>query len=135
VRVGLDWQQSSEEASLTPAVVCTDIVERLSDSLSGAEATTETVSEIVTKHYALDDADLERLPELLGTSPETQLPDKFQVDVWVADEGRWPVRLNITSQTTDEQGRAIGLDLFMEFRDVGDPGIAIDAPLVSASDG
>ena len=71
--------------------------------------------------------DLESLPELLGASSDADLPEKFQVNLWLAEEGRWPVRLDIGAQDVDDQGQIIGLTLNMEFRDVNDPGIGIDA--------
>jgi len=134
IRVGAGWHQqdpTQDETILTPDVVCKDIVEEIAPSLGEVDAQRETVNNVDTDHFRLDKADVKRLPELLGAGPETDLPDKFQVDVWLAREGRFPVRLDIGAQDTDEQGNPIGLSLFMEFRDLNDPGIAIEPPVVS----
>jgi hypothetical protein len=134
IRVGAAWHQqdpTQDETILTPDVVCKDIVEEIAPSLGEVDAQRETVNNVDTDHFRLDKADVKRLPELLGAGPETDLPDKFQVDVWLARDGRFPVRLDIGAQDTDEQGNPIGLSLFMEFRDLNDPGIAIEPPVVS----
>jgi hypothetical protein len=134
IRVGATWHQQNptqDETILTPDVVCKDIVEEIAPSLAKVDAERETVNNIDTDHFRLDKADIKRLPDLLGAGPETDLPDKFQVDVWLAREGRFPVRLDIGAEDTDEQGNPIGLSLFMEFRDLNDPGIAIEPPVVS----
>lgn len=134
IRVGTNWHQqdpTQKETILTPNVVCKDIVEEIAPSLAEVEGKRETVNNIDTDHYQLDKADIKRLPELFGAGPETDLPEKFQVDVWLARDGRFPVRLDIGAEDTDEQGNPIGLSLFMEFRDLNDPGIAVEPPAVS----
>ena len=133
IRVGANWHQQDlgqKETILTPNVVCKDIVEEIAPSLAEVEGERETVNGIDTDHFRLDKADIKRLPELFGAGPETDLPEKFQVDVWLAREGRFPVRLDIGAEDTDEQGNPIGLSLFMEFRDLNDPGIAVEPPVV-----
>jgi hypothetical protein len=134
IRVGATWHQqdpAQEETILTPNVVCKDIVEEIAPSLNEVDSERDTVNNVEADHYRLDRADIKRLPELLGAGPETDLPDKFQVDVWLAREGRFPVRLDIGAEDKDEQGNPIGLSLFMEFRDLNDPGIAIEPPVLS----
>jgi hypothetical protein len=134
IRVGATWQQQDPAQAgtiLTPDVVCKDIVEEIAPSLAKVDAERETINNIDADHFRLDKADITRFPDLLGAGPETDLPDKFQVDVWLAREGRFPVRLDIGAEDTDAQGNPIGLSLFMEFRDLNDPGIAIDPPVVS----
>ncbi len=131
VRVGEEWQEqdASEDLSLlTPDIVCEDVVKDLAPSLADVEPVEETVNGIVTEHYRLDQADIKRLPELLGTDRETPLPESFQVDAWLALDGGWPVRLNIAAEETDESGKPASIELFMEFRDINDPGISIQPP-------
>lgn len=131
VRVGEEWQKQETRENmglLTPKTVCEDVVKDLAPSLADAEPVEETVNGIVTEHYRLDQADIARLPELLGTDAGTALPQRFQVDAWLAREGGWPVRLNIAAKETDESGKPASIELFMEFRDVNDPGISIQEP-------
>jgi hypothetical protein len=131
MRIGADWREQDPAeggVTLTPAVVCRDIVTSISPSLEDADSTREEVNGIDTDRYQLDQTSLEQLPELLGTGSEADLPDKYAVDVWLARDGRFPVRLSLGSEDTDDLGRPIGLTLFMEFRDINDAGIAIEPP-------
>jgi len=131
IRIDATWHEqdsATEPPPLTPDVLCGDVVEEIAPSLDDVESDRQTVNSIETEHYRLNEADLRRLPALLGARPGTDVPDRFQVDVWVEREGRFPVRLEVSAQDTDEQGRPIGLSLLMEFRDINDPGIKIEAP-------
>ena len=136
VRVGSTWQEqgSSPEpgALLTPQTVCEEIVKELAPSLSSLELRQEIINGIETDHYQLDEADLERLPELLRGGSGASLPQRFLVDLWLARDDRWPVRLQIVASDTNEEGQPIGLELFMEFRDINDPSIEIEPPLLSS---
>jgi len=136
IRVDNTWrEQDAEEGAttLTPEVVCKDIVDEISPSLADADSERDNVNGVDADHYQLNETDLKRLPDLLGANAQTDLPDKYQVDVWLAREGRFPVRLDIAAQDKDEQGKPIGLSLFMEFRDLNDPGITIEPPVISAT--
>jgi hypothetical protein len=134
IRIGSDWQvqdQAEGANTLTPAVLCRDIVDEITPSLANAESSKESVNGVDADRYQLDEADLERLPELLGTGSEMDLPNKYAVDVWLARKGRFPVRLNVGAEDVDELGRPIGLTLFMEFRDINDSGITVEPPTLS----
>ena len=135
VRVGATWQEQAsppdEEAILTPASVCADLVEDLAPSLAAGSGEVELVNGVETIRYRLDEADLKGLPELLGRSGEEGLPSEFAVDVWLERNEGWPVRLEIVASDVDEQGQPISLELFMEFSDIDDPDIEIEPPPVS----
>jgi hypothetical protein len=132
IAVGNTWreQQPGEATALTPSVVCKDIVDEITPSLADADSNREAVNNVDSEHYQLNETDLKRLPELLGTDPQAKLPEKYQVDVWLAREGRFPVRLQIGAEDKDEQGNPISLSLFMEFRDLNDPGITVEPPVL-----
>ncbi len=135
VRVGTNWQEQEAppepSALLTPQTVCKDTVQDLAASLSGLKPAREKVNGVDSDHYHLDEADLGRLSELLGTSAEDELPQRFQVDLWLARDGRWPVRLRIAATESGGEGQPAGLELFMEFQDINDPSIEIDPPPVA----
>ena len=134
IRTGATWQEqesTQDTGTLTPDVVCHDILDELAPSLEDAESSRETVNGVDTDRYQLDEADLQRLPDLLGAGDETSLPNKYTVQVWLAREGKFPVRLNVAAEDVDELGRPMGLTLFMEFRDINDAGITVEAPAVS----
>lgn len=131
IRIDTTWHEqdsTTETPHLTPDVLCGDVVEEIAPSLDDVESDRETINSVETEHYRLNEADLSRLPALLGARPGTDIPDKYQVDVWVEREGRFPVRLEVSAQDKDEQGRPIGLNLLMEFRDINDPAIEIESP-------
>ena len=139
-RFGTTWEHqttpSPEIEFLTPTIVCEDIVLEIADGLDQSQAQEEEVNGVETARYTLDKADLSLLPQLLGaTDPGTELPDEFQVDVWLAKDGEWPVKLDISADDTDEQGNPLSMRLFMELRDVNDRGISIDEPVVNAPTG
>jgi len=135
VRIGDTWQEQAEPPQegniLTPETVCRDLVENLAPSLQGAEAQEDTVNGIEARRYHLDEADLEGLPELLGTEAETELPTDFEVDVWLAKDGDWPVRLQVRAADTEGDGQPVSLELSMEFKDINDRNIEIEPPPVS----
>src|SRR6266542_538240 len=136
IAVGNSWREQEPgkaETALTPGVVCKDIVDEITPSLADADSERETVNGIDADHYKLNEADLKRLPELLGASGETGLPDQYQIDVWLAREGRFPVRLQLGAEGKDDQGNPISLSLFMEFRDLNDPGIQIEPPVLPSA--
>ncbi len=134
VRVGTTWQEQGSPpepgALLTPRSVCEDTVKEVAASLKGLPAERATVNGVDADHYHLDEADLERLPALLGTGKDAQLPQRFQVDLWLARDGQWPVRLRIAAADANGEGQATGLELFMEFQDIDDPSIKIEPPPV-----
>jgi hypothetical protein len=138
IRTGAIWQAqepAEETNALTPEVVCRDIVDELSSALDDVDSTRESINGIDTDRYDLSEADLKQLPELLGAGAEGTLPEKYAVEVWLAREGRFPVRLNVVAEDVDEAGQPMGLTLFMEFRDINDAGINVEPPVVSQTGG
>ena len=138
VRIGATWHEQDLEGEqsglLTPEAVCQDTVSDLVSNLRGVGAQQETINGIETDHYRLDEADLKNLPGLLGTGGTTNLPQRFRVDLWLARDGRWPVRLQVAAADKDDSGEPTGLELFMEFRDINNPDIAIDPPVVAPAE-
>jgi len=135
VRFGATWQDQEsppgEDAILTPAAVCADLVADLAPSLAAGSGEEETVNGIETVHYRLDKADLKGLPALLGRSGEEGLPTEFGVDVWIERNEGWPVRLEIAAADTDANGETTSLELSMQFSEIDDPSIEINPPPVS----
>lgn len=133
VRVQEQWQEESssplaEAAILSPESICANVVPGLGTALSRAPASEEIVNGIDTKHYHLDEADLKDLAELVGAASDTgELPEQFAVDVWLAKEGNWPVRMQIAASAT-QGGEPVSIQMFMEFRNINDPTIEIEPP-------
>ena len=135
VRIGTTWQEQASPPGpstiLTPEAVCQDVVKDLAPSLGQVNARQETVNGVETNRYHVDEANLGGLPQLLGGKSPAALPGQFAVDVWLARDGGWPVRLKVAAADTDEGGRPVSLELFMEFKDINDPSIRIDPPPVA----
>lgn len=137
LRVGSTWQEQSSppgpDTLPTPRLLCQNLVQDLGPSLSTAQAREEIVNGVATVRYRLDETNLEGLARILGKGSTEELPQQFSLEVWLAKEGGWPVRLQISASDQDEEGRPISLELFMEFRDINDPNIEIEPPPLSPS--
>ena len=125
-----DWTEepASEGSELlfSPMDFCETAEEDLSSALSGLEGEKETVNGIETAHYHLDQADLTFFQEFLGGSED--LPDEFNMDVWLAEDGDWPVRMNFAASGKDDNGQPLSFDISIEFKDFNDSSIKIEPP-------
>lgn len=137
VRLGDEWEEQTDDSDndlLTPEVICNDVVLGIAASLEDASFEAETVNGIETYHYSIDVADLEALPALLLGPDATDLPDDLTFDLWLAQEGLWPVQINFAARDTDASGQSVELSLEMQVRDVNDPGILIEPPIANTAD-
>ena len=135
-RFGDTWEEQKlttpEIGFLTPGVVCNEIVQEIASGLDRATAADESVNGVKTRRYTLDKTGLSKLPGLLGADAKTKLPEKFQVDVWLAKDGDWPAKLDVNAEDKDGQGKPIAVKLYMELRDFGDKTITIEAPVLNS---
>jgi hypothetical protein len=134
IRIGDNWREQDPADganTLTPQILCRDIVDEITPSLSTTEPNRETINSVDTDRYELNEANLKQLPELFAAGSQASLPNEYAVSVWLAREGRFPVRLNVSAEDVDDLGRPIGLTLFMEFRDINDSGITVEPPTLS----
>jgi hypothetical protein len=134
VRLGDVWQEETaptEIAFLSPQTLCGEIVPDLGEALAGAPWSPETLDGVATRHYHLDEADSPQLGGLLGTENDTDLPAESQVNIWLAQEGGWPVRFQIEASGRDDQGRPVDVELFFGLRDINSPDIEVAPPEVT----
>jgi len=132
-----DWTEepASEgaESIFSPMDFCQTAEEDLSSALSGLEGENETVNGIKSVHYHLDQADLTLLEDLLGGTEDLgdigQLPNEFNMDVWLAEDGDWPVRMSLAASGEDDNGQPLSFDIFIEFKDFNDDSIKIEPPI------
>jgi hypothetical protein len=127
-----DWTEepASEESDLllSPLDLCENAEEDLS-SLSQLEGERETVNGIEAVHHRFDRADLTYLQEFLGTTVELgDWLEEFTGEVWLAEDGRWPVRMSFEASGEDAQHQPFSFDMFVEFKDFNDSSIEIDPP-------
>jgi hypothetical protein len=131
-RLGQDWQPLSAESpgidDLSPQVVCTELVQTLTPSLTNT-GTEEDVNGVTAERYWIEAANVHRLAELLGLEEGTEMPDQFSVSVWFASDGEWPARLEILSRTKDDAGASGTVEFVMELRNVNDSAITIEEPV------
>jgi hypothetical protein len=129
-----DWTEepasAGSESIFSPMDFCETAGEDLSSALSGLEGKDETVNGIDAVHYHLDSADLTLLQDLLGgTEDLSQLPKDYNMDVWLAKDGDWPVRMSLAASGQNDNGEPLSFDIFIEFKDFNDSGIKIEPPI------
>jgi hypothetical protein len=92
----------------------------------------ETVNGVDSLRYNIDRADVETLSglgALLGQDGDlANLPEEFSVDLWLAEDGGWPVRVTMTARGTMNGSDEMSLDFSMDITDVNDPNISIEPP-------
>jgi len=125
------WTQSPASGQATPFSPSTLCEEGFSDldlgSLKGKE---ETVNGVKTLHYHVDKADIETMARLFG-GLDTELqgvPDKFEADIWLAQDGNWPVKMKVKASGKDEQKRDFSVEISMEVKNLNDSSIKIEPP-------
>jgi hypothetical protein len=78
----------------------------------------ETVNGVPSLHCGIDQASFEQLSSLFGGTEGTGNIDELSVDLWLAQDGRWPVRLRVHVAGTDDSGNAMDAKLEMDITDV-----------------
>jgi len=129
MRIGsLLWQEgpaSSQDSFPNPVDLCQQTAQAL--ELKGPWQP-ETINGIRTRYYQLDKGYLTALTGLLGGEAPTDLPDEFAVGLWLAEDGRWPVRIEMKAKGKDEQGRPFAVELLSDIKDFNSPNIRIETP-------
>ncbi|MFQ6019201.1 MAG: hypothetical protein ACE5KW_00415 [Dehalococcoidia bacterium] len=131
VRLDNVWQKQtapSDDTMLSPQTVCSEILPGLTQHLARASATPETLNGVATCHYSIDGADLVYIERLFGEGADSELPEHFSGDVWLAEQGGWPVKLQVIARGNADNGKPVGLKLSMEFRSINSPDIEITPP-------
>lgn len=128
-----DWMEQpateESESPFSPMDPCESAGEDLSSALSQLEGKKETVNGIKAVHYHLDEADPTLLQDILGETEDlSELPEEFTMDVWLAEDGNWPVRLSEEGSGKNEQGQTVSFDMSLEFKDFNDKSIKIEPP-------
>ncbi len=91
----------------------------------------ETINGIRSLRYKISKANIEKIAGFAGLFGEgaglEDLPENFDIDLWLAEDGGWPVRL-VMSASGDFDGVEGSLDLSMDVTDVNDESIEIEPP-------
>jgi len=132
------WFSSGEEWTETPngaPDVSLLSPDKLSGSIidggafAGSEPAREKLNGVDALHYSQTQSGLGSLRELLGIGePRDDLPVETKMDLWLTEEGRYPIRLVIDARGKDEEEREVSIQLEMNVTDLNDPGIEIKPP-------
>lgn len=132
VKTGDTWAEGEAQfdiSDLSPASLLEDLKP---DQLRLLKPTKETVNGIESLRYSIDRGDIESLGNLSALFGDGEglenLPEDFNIDLWLAEDGGWPVRLTMAARGAIDGGDEISLDFSLDITDVNDPGIEIEPP-------
>jgi hypothetical protein len=132
VKTGDNWVEGEPQFKLSdvsPASLlqCLD-----PEQLLRFKPSKETVNGVDSLRYSIDRAGIEALGcsgAVLGqeATPD-DLPEDSSMDLWLAEDGGWPVRLTMTAQGVMDNGNEMSLDFSMDVTDVNAADIDIEPP-------
>lgn len=123
------WQQDPRIiVPYQPRDVCQGFVADL--DLSSARGEPEELNGLTTHHYSFSDvAAGEALAVVFGAQSDlARFIEKVSVDVWLADKEEWPARIEAKGAGQYPDGRALGVELQTELRDVNSSEIKVEPP-------
>jgi hypothetical protein len=128
---GEEWTETPNGAPdvslLSPEKVSGSVIDE--ETFAGAEPTKEKMNGVDALHYTANQSGLGSLRELLGVAePENDVPVETKMDLWLTEDGGYPVRLMIDAGGTDTEGEEVSVQLEMNVTDLNDPGIEIEPP-------
>lgn len=89
--------------------------------LTCASEKKETVNDVPTNYCGIDKATYEQLSALFGgTEEEMGDIDEMNLEMWLAEDGGWPVRLRVSVAGTDESGQEFDAKLEMDVTDANE---------------
>jgi predicted small lipoprotein YifL len=95
--------------------------------LTCASEKKEKVNDVPTNYCGIDQATFEQLSSLFGGTEEMGDIDELNLEMWLAEDGGWPVRLRVQMAGTDETGQEYEAKLEMDITDVNED-IEINPP-------
>jgi hypothetical protein len=131
-----DWQEATEQTGRVS--FAGDVCEGFAmPDIGGVEASEERVNDLDTYHYHLVDLETSDVTQFLagGRVGETGVEELGAVlqegtlDVWLAVDGNWPVRIEGQFTLEDEEGVETEVSLSIDVKDVNDPDIKIEPPI------
>ncbi len=88
--------------------------------LTCASEKKEKVNDVPTNYCGIDKATLEQLSSLFGGTEEMGDIDELSLEMWLAEDGGWPVRLRVNVEGTDESGQEFKAKLEMDVTDANE---------------
>jgi len=126
-----DWTETLPEQSVgyRPLDICNAILADL--TLSQAERKEEKVNDIESIHYSFS-----RIPSqqamamIFGPGSDTvSLVTLADVELWMAEKGNWPVRIEVSGSGLYADGRELRTHILVEIRDANSDDIQVEPPL------
>ena len=78
------------------------------------------MNDVATDYCGIDKATYEQLSALFGGTEEMGDIDELNLEMWLAEDGGWPVRLRVHVAGTDETGQEFDAKLDMDVTDVNE---------------
>lgn len=133
IKQGNLWTEGVPNLSakeLTPTELFSSFKASDFQSLRGRQ---ERLNNIATVRYTIDRASLEALSALSGifggtaAATPANLPESFVIDLWVAEDGGYPVRMTMKASGT-QSGQRYTIDFDITIKDINDNTIRIEPP-------
>jgi ABC-type glycerol-3-phosphate transport system substrate-binding protein len=112
-----------------PLDVCNSIFPEL--NLDQAQGEKETVNDVPARHYAfLDTPSGQAIATIFGAESDMAILIRaMDVEVWLAEDGGWPVRMDIQGSGLYADGRELLIHVHVDVQDVNDKDIKIEPPV------
>ena len=132
VKTGDNWVEGEPEFQLSDLSPGSLLEELGPEQLRLLKPSKETVNGVDSLRYSIDRADVETLRSLGALFGQDggleNLPEEFNVGLWLAEDGGWPVRVTMTARGAMDGGEEMSLDFSMDITDVNDPDIKVEPP-------
>jgi hypothetical protein len=132
VKTGDNWVEGTPEfevGDLSPGALLQELG---AEQLRLLKPSKETINGVDSLRYSIDRADVDSLQGLGalfgGDGDMENMPQDFNVDLWLAEDGGWPVRITMTAQGATDSGDEMSMDFSVDVTDVNDAGIKIEPP-------
>jgi len=120
-------ETTDDVSELDFALMMWEAFEEEAGGLTCASEKKETVNDVPTNYCGIDKATYEQLTSLFGGTEEMGDIDEMSLEMWLAEDGGWPVRLRVNMEGTDESGQEFKAKLDMDVTDANED-IEINPP-------
>lgn len=125
------WTRPEPPPSLPyqPPDICQALLPEL--DLSSLEPREEEANDVKALHYTLPEVSAGQvLAKIFGSESDVTLViSKLDVDVWLAREDGWPVRMEISGSSLYGDGRELRVYLLVDIRDANSDDITVEPPV------
>jgi hypothetical protein len=116
------------ETPYTPPIVCEALLPDL--DLSQIEPQKEKINDVNSLHYTFPQVHSEQAwAKIYGPGSDLDIVLKtLDVDLWLAEKGNWPVRMDIRSSGLYADGRELRAHILVDIRDANSGDIRVEPP-------